>query len=157
MMLRSPARYDFGRCETSFNTFQSIFAGQILFIAAACLAKCSTLYLMMRLFNLSGSKANNRGKSRLYHWICMGVLAIMVAWGVGSIIGVSVDCSPDNIIRRQSESQCPSQLLRWQIITAFDIATEAMLLIVAVMIVLPVQLSPYMKFQVVLAFLFRLP
>ena len=112
---------------------------------------------MMRLFNLNGPKSHNHGKPKLYHLLCVGILAVMAIWGVGSIIGLSADCSADNLVRASSASHCPRQLLRWQVITAFDIATEAVLILVAIVIVLPVQLTPYMKFQVVLAFLFRLP
>lgn len=42
-------------------------------------------------------------------------------------------------------------------ITGVDVATEVIIVLMSVIIVAPVQLSLYMKFQVVLAFLFRLP
>lgn len=50
-----------------------------------------------------------------------------------------------------------SQILRWKVVTAFDVATEVLLNLMSVIIVLPVQLTFRMKFNVVLAFLFRLP
>lgn len=50
-----------------------------------------------------------------------------------------------------------SQILRWKVVTAFDVATEVLLNFMSVIIVLPVQLTFRMKFNVVLAFLFRLP
>lgn len=51
----------------------------------------------------------------------------------------------------------PPQFLRWQLITAFDVATECILVLLSVFIVLPVQISFLLKCQVVFAFAFRLP
>ncbi|RMZ87593.1 hypothetical protein DV736_g5187, partial [Chaetothyriales sp. CBS 134916] len=81
----------------------------------------------------------------------------MVIWGVASAIGLSVDCSAANMICAQEFSQCPQQLLRWKIITAVDVVIEGTLVLLTILIVMPVRLAPYMKFQVILAFLFRLP
>ena len=49
------------------------------------------------------------------------------------------------------------QFLRWQLITAFDVMTEAALILTVICVVWPVQLAFFMKCQVVLAFSFRLP
>ena len=49
------------------------------------------------------------------------------------------------------------QFLRWQLITAFDVVTECLLLAMVICVVWPVQLAFSMKCQVVLAFSFRLP
>ena len=49
------------------------------------------------------------------------------------------------------------QILRWKLVTAFDVVTEALLNLMAIVIVVPVQLKLQFKFQVVLAFFFRLP
>jgi hypothetical protein len=50
-----------------------------------------------------------------------------------------------------------TKVLRWKIVTAFDVATEVLLNVLSIAIVIPVQLTLRLKFQVVLAFLFRLP
>lgn len=50
-----------------------------------------------------------------------------------------------------------AQFLRWQLITAVDVATEGILVLMSILIVLPVQLAFSLKCQVVLAFAFRLP
>jgi hypothetical protein len=49
------------------------------------------------------------------------------------------------------------QFLRWQLITAFDVLTECILILLSIVIVLPVQIAFVLKCQVVLAFAFRLP
>jgi len=49
------------------------------------------------------------------------------------------------------------QFLRWQLITAFDVVTECILILLSIVIVLPVQIAFVLKCQVVLAFAFRLP
>jgi hypothetical protein len=49
------------------------------------------------------------------------------------------------------------QFLRWQLITAFDVATEGILLLIVVFTVWPIQLALRMKCQVVSAFSLRLP
>lgn len=138
---------------------KSAFASIILYIMAAVLAKCSTLYLMMRLFNLNGRKAhtNHQNSQRLYLFICLAILSVMAVWGVASVIAVSVDCRTSTFLLGNGEAQCPSQELRWQVITGYDIATEILLVFTAVLIVAPVQLAFHLKLQVVTAFLLRLP
>jgi hypothetical protein len=135
------------------------FASIILYILSAVLAKVSTLYLMMRLFNLHGRKAqtNHHKNHQLYIYTCFAILVIMITWGAASIVAVSVKCTPSTMALPPDESQCTSQFLRWQVITGFDVATEILLVMVAMLIVAPVQLSLYLKFQVVCAFAFRLP
>ncbi|KAI1612445.1 hypothetical protein EDD37DRAFT_647988 [Exophiala viscosa] len=135
---------------------RATFAGQILFILSLTCAKASTLYLMMRLFNLSGPKANSQTRSRIFYWVGIGVLAGMATWGLLSVVALSVDCSTRHLIEGNA-SQCSRQFLRWQLITAFDVATECILVLLSVFIVLPVQISFMLKCQVVAAFGFRLP
>ncbi|KIV81888.1 hypothetical protein PV11_04038 [Exophiala sideris] len=121
-------------------------AGQILFILSLTCAKASTLYLMMRLFNLSGPKANNQTRSRIFYWVGIGVLAGMALWGLLSVVALSVDCSTGHLIEGNA-SQCSRQFLRWQLITAFDVVTECILVLLSVFIVLPVQISFMLKCQ----------
>lgn len=126
---------------------------------------------MLRLFNLSGPKAQNMTRSKVLYWVGISILAGMGIWGLLSIIAVSVDCSPAAFI--QGNAQCPRQVpliwrmswqyadkeqfLRWQLITAFDVLTECILVLLSVAIVLPVQIGWALKCQVVFAFAFRLP
>ncbi|KIW61144.1 hypothetical protein PV05_01302 [Exophiala xenobiotica] len=135
---------------------RAAFAGELMFILALAAAKASTLYLMLRLFNLSGPKATSQGQSRTFYWVGLSVLAAMGIWGLLSVIAVSVDCPVSTFIQGNS-SQCSHQFLRWQLITAFDVVTECILILLSIVIVLPVQIAFVLKCQVVLAFAFRLP
>lgn len=138
---------------------ESVFASIILYILSAAAGKASTLYLMMRLFNLHGRKShtNHHERQRLYLNICFGILLLSLLWGAASIVAVSAKCETSTLIEASNVSRCTSQYLRWQIITGFDVATEALLMLNAIVIVAPVRLALHLKFQVVCAFLFRLP
>lgn len=152
--------------------FKSAFAAQILFMLSAAFAKASTLFLMMRLFNLSGPKSQSQTRSRSLYIVAVTILAVVGLWAILSIVAVSVQCSVGDFILAD-QGQCSHQVsltmleyipilismqfLRWQLITAFDVATECILVIVSIMIVWPVQLLLPLKCQVVLAFAFRLP
>ncbi len=136
----------------------AVFAGNILFILATGTAKCSVIFLMMRLFNLIGTRANNDAKSKLYQTVCVCVIGFMCIWTLGSIIGLSVNCSASVLIDLASSAQmCPGQRMRWEVIMALDVITELSLLILAITIVLPLQLTIKSKLPVVMAFEFRLP
>lgn len=65
---------------------------------------------MMRLFNLNGPKSQNEGM-RKFHWAgCVGMLTVVILWGIGSIIGLSIDCSAEDFIRASDKSQCHNQV-----------------------------------------------
>jgi hypothetical protein len=114
---------------------------------------------MMRLFNLSGRKSQTKhhGSPRLYRVYCYVTLGVMMVWGVAALVAVSVDCAPATYILSPDNAHCPSQPLRWRIITIFDVVSELLLIATAVIIVWPVQLTVSLKVQVVSAFLLRLP
>ncbi|KAH0845449.1 hypothetical protein AYO21_06154 [Fonsecaea monophora] len=135
---------------------RATFTSQILFIISATIAKASTICLMMRLFNLVGPRTAKDFRSKVLYWISVSVLVIMALWGLLSIVAVAVNCSLPGFIQGDSEG-CGGQFLRWQLITAFDVITECILVLITVFVVWPVHLALAMKFQVVLAFAFRLP
>jgi hypothetical protein len=114
---------------------------------------------MMRLFNLSGRKSQTKhhGSPRLYRVFCYTTLGVMIVWGIAALVAVSVDCAPSSYILSPNDARCPDQPLRWRIITIFDVVSELLLIITAITIVWPVQLSASLKVQVVSAFLLRLP
>ncbi|KIW87391.1 uncharacterized protein Z519_12027 [Cladophialophora bantiana CBS 173.52] len=135
---------------------RATFAGQLLFIVAAATAKASTLCLMMRLFNLVGPRTGQRLQSKVLYWISLVILVGVGLWGILSIVALAVDCSISGFIQADT-AQCSHQFLRWQLIAAFDVATECILVAITVIVVWPVHLAFAMKCQVVLAFAFRLP
>ena len=153
---------------------QATFASLILFILAACLAKCSTLWLLIRLFNVNSRRSRISRRNQLHWWICCATLGLMAVWGVLSIVALSVKCSPQAFTRIPATTQCPDQvllskahlrrletdqiqLLRWRLISAFDVITEGLMILLSVFIVWPVQMSFELKLQVIIAFVFRLP
>lgn len=88
---------------------KSAFASQILFLLAGALAKASTLYLMMRLFNLSGPKSQSQTRSRSLYIVAVAILAIVGLWALLSIVAVSVNCSTSDFILAD-QSQCSHQV-----------------------------------------------
>ncbi|EXJ59876.1 hypothetical protein A1O7_04023 [Cladophialophora yegresii CBS 114405] len=134
---------------------RATFTAQILFILSAAAAKASTLCLMMRLFNLSGPRTGQKLRQRVFYWIALAVMAGVSLWAILSIVALAVNCSVPGSIRGNAGS-CAHQFLRWQLITAFDVVTEGVLILIVICVVWPVHLSFAMKCQVVLAFSFRL-
>ena len=135
-----------------------MFAATVLFISAATLAKAAVVLLAMRLFNLSGARANHNANSSIYRVCAFGVLGLIAIWGVGSIVAVSAVCSPETYIDASAfPATCQGQVPRWLAITVVDVLTEILIIMLAVIIVLPLQLPFSMKVPVMLAFMFRLP
>jgi hypothetical protein len=60
---------------------QSEYAGDILFLAAHCLAKASVVLLLMRLT-----------RTKDYLFICYGLLGATLTWGVAAILAVALRC-----------------------------------------------------------------
>jgi hypothetical protein len=90
---------------------QATFAGLILFILAACLAKCSTLWLLIRLFNVNSRRSRMNRRSELLWWICCATLGLTALWGVLSIVALSVNCSLQTFAQIPGTTQCPDQVL----------------------------------------------
>lgn len=88
---------------------RATFTSLILFVIAATAAKGSTVCLMMRLFNLSGTKAQNQSLARVQHRICVAILALIGLWGVLSIVAIAVDCSLPGLFQ-PDQSQCSRQV-----------------------------------------------
>lgn len=129
---------------------------------------------MMRLFNLVGPNAGRDLRQRVFHLVGLVVIVGVILWGILSIVALSVNCAVlgyiqgDNAKCTHQVCHCEHprsfelhpnvlQFLRWQLITAFDVATEGIILIIVICVVWPVHLALNRKFQVVLAFSFRLP
>ncbi|KAG6365773.1 hypothetical protein INS49_007384 [Diaporthe citri] len=127
---------------------KTFLASEILSITILCLAKCSVASLVRRVFTFDIDKT----------WItCMGVLTFSAVWGLGSVVGLAVNCDSGTTLTTSHPRYCPEQFLRWQIITAFDIITEILICFLPVVFVWSNTMSLCLKFQVFLAFAFRLP
>lgn len=137
---------------------RAVFAATILFIVAATLAKAAVVILAMRLFNLSGARASHNANSSTYRYCAFGVLGLIGIWGIGSLLAVSIQCSPSTYIDASTFSTtCQGQTSRWAAVMVVDVLTEVLIVLLAIIIVLPLQLPFAMKVPVMLAFTFRLP
>ncbi|CAO2649328.1 Nn.00g067130.m01.CDS01 [Neocucurbitaria sp. VM-36] len=89
-----------------------------------------------------------------------GTGALIVAQWIASTVLLTADCSFRNELSwhmRSSNPECPKELLRWQVITALDLITEAALLFLPIQLIWNLQMSARNKFIVVLAFWLRIP
>jgi hypothetical protein len=92
---------------------KAAFAGQMLYIFSAALAKLSILALMTRLFNLSDSKLQHRvrlgTRSDILFWTGVSVFGAMVIWAILSIVAAAVGCRVSDFIRAD-QGHCSRQV-----------------------------------------------
>lgn len=150
-------RYDLLSSDALSIANKSTYTAVILFILSMCFAKCSVIVLMMKLFNLRGPRANSDRKSKVNKILCFAALALIGVWGIGSVIGLSAGCDAEKFTETATDlASCPAQDIRWDVVTALDVTTEVILVILAILIVAPVRLSVKMKIPIIIAFGFRL-
>ncbi|PPJ56170.1 hypothetical protein CBER1_09098 [Cercospora berteroae] len=124
---------------------RSVLASEILFIASMMLSKLSVVVFLKRLLSRDHSAA----------WMaCQVTVALTVAWGVGSALGISVECGPDRIL--YGPTRCVHKLLRWELVISFDAVLECIYVGLAICLVWPLQMKRRIKTTVVFAFAFRL-
>lgn len=127
---------------------RSTLAAVILCLLALSLAKCSVLALILRII---GSKT---GKSKPF---CIGLMAFSAAWGVGSCLAFLINCRASTLLTLDNVKQCPNQHARWAVITAIDVCTEILTWALVLQLSWTVSMSLNRKFQVAMAFSFRIP
>jgi hypothetical protein len=126
---------------------RATFAGAIFLLIALTIAKCSVVIFMQRLLARD---------SRGIRLLCYGLTVVFIAWGLGSILGIAINCDATWYITSEAKDKCGHQPLKWKTIAAFDVATEFMLMMVPVLIVWPLKMAKHLKIQVVSAFMFRI-
>ncbi|KAL2204593.1 hypothetical protein CC79DRAFT_1323388 [Sarocladium strictum] len=131
--------------STSSRSFLAVQAMCLLILA---LAKCSLLALVLRIIG------TRTGKSRP---ICLTLMAVSGIWGIGSMVGILVNCHSKTLLTPDNVKECPSQGTRWIGITAVDLATEFLTWLLVAFLSSTVNMSLKRKIEVVLAFSFRLP
>lgn len=129
---------------------KATFASQIFLILALATAKGSVAALMLRLFT------RDMKITRKSWVLCHATLALIVAWGIGSIVAIAVSCNSSGYIS-EPVGQCDFQVNRWRIITAINIFIELLLVLLPVFFIWPIQMEMYVKLQVIVAFGLRLP
>lgn len=92
---------------------QSVLASEVLFILSLMLSKLSIVVFMKRLLSRDHSAA----------WIaCNAAIALTIAWGVGSALGISVECGPRRIL--YGPERCPHKVRHdWVSIAAIVMLT----------------------------------
>ncbi|RFN45439.1 hypothetical protein FIE12Z_10305 [Fusarium flagelliforme] len=121
-------------------------AATIFFITTLTLAKCSVLALIRRII------ASKPGKSEIF---CTALLVFTVLWGIGSCISFLVDCDVNGLL--DASNPCSHQKERWIAIAVLDITSEILTLALIFQLVGSVNLACNRRWQVIVAFSFRLP
>ncbi|ORY05045.1 hypothetical protein BCR34DRAFT_49055, partial [Clohesyomyces aquaticus] len=130
---------------------QNTFIAQVLIIASLATAKSSVAALMLRLFT------RDLEITRKPWLLCNGTLALILVWAVGSILATSIGCPPTHFLQDPGLGYCNYPLTRWRIIVSFDILIELLLIALPIFFIWGIQMKPYIKIQVALAFGLRLP
>lgn len=85
---------------------------------------------------------------------------VVLAFGFMSVLIATVGCSSDSgyyWVFHDNQSTCPTQSVRWQVVTALDIITELLLLVLPVQLVWDLQMPRRKKATIITAFYLRLP
>ncbi|MCJ1269405.1 hypothetical protein MMC22_009297 [Lobaria immixta] len=123
---------------------KSDYASDLLYVLAIYFSKVSAVFLFLR---LTPNKRHVR--------FCYGILGTSTIWVVASIFAVALRCQLSQ--PWVNDEHCVNIFLRWQIIGAFDVLTEAALFAMAIYLVLDLRITLQLKVFVVLAFTFRIP
>ncbi|KAF2441589.1 hypothetical protein P171DRAFT_446447 [Karstenula rhodostoma CBS 690.94] len=115
----------------------------ILLLIALYLAKASGILLLRRLFM---REQHHTGR------LCDVVLGFIVACGIATVVISSAGCPVSGSFTKH----CSSQNARWSVITALDITTEAILLLLPGYLVWQLQMKTGYKLRVIAAFCFRI-
>ncbi|EON68227.1 hypothetical protein W97_07485 [Coniosporium apollinis CBS 100218] len=135
--------------KEQFTLAEATAASRIILIVVLALCKSSVLLLIQRIFAQHDSK-----KSLIRYLAGQGVIAL---WGIASVLAISIRCSPNHILPGDRNGQCSGDVLRWKVITAFDVLIELALVILPAYLVSRVRIQLGKKLVVVVAFAFRLP
>lgn len=82
---------------------QAFLLSETLTVLVVCLAKCSTVSLILRVFTAD----TERGKRWVTCWVFLG---LSVAWGIGSILGLAISCDINTILTVDNVNQCKNQV-----------------------------------------------
>lgn len=119
------------------------FAAQILLLIALYLAKCSGVLLLRRLF-VRDYQAIRR--------LCDASLGFTIVCGIATAFLSSVGCPSSGTFNQH----CSIQHTRWSVITALDVLTEVILLLLPAYLVWQLQMKTSYKLRVIVAFCFRI-
>ncbi|KXJ94953.1 hypothetical protein Micbo1qcDRAFT_216590 [Microdochium bolleyi] len=126
---------------------KAYYTADIFLFLALGLSKCSILGLILRVVE---------DRKSLMRRLCLGTIGLSATWGVVSIVLFTAGCPADSILN-SGVAGCSAQQARWITITAIDVVTEVAICIFPLALVWSVHMTAWLKFQVVAAFLFRIP
>ncbi|EXJ53418.1 uncharacterized protein A1O5_13352 [Cladophialophora psammophila CBS 110553] len=126
---------------------KSLRAGDVLFLLALFVGKCSAVWLCRRLF------AVGQHQKHLY---CEITIALCGIWWIGSTITVTAGCTSSEVIRSSTE-KCSGLVTRWTIIGLFDALLELIIWGLSVIVIFPLHMSVQRKVQASMCFVLRLP
>ncbi|KAK4623688.1 hypothetical protein CLAFUW4_05711 [Fulvia fulva] len=115
------------------------------FVLAHCCSKVSTAILTQRLFE-NGRRRNAQ--------VCWALVIVAASFGVISVLALGIDCVDAGYV--SIPDHCPHRFTRWQILMAVDIITEALLVIVPIVLLLDILIKPSAKLTVTMVFGVRL-
>ncbi|WPG98161.1 Hypothetical protein R9X50_00094700 [Acrodontium crateriforme] len=128
---------------------EATIPGVITFIIALYLSKCAMLSFLARI-------TMAKSQIRVYH-IGNGIVGVA---GIISVLIAVVGCPTESGYYwafHANRNSCPSQSIRWQAITGFDIMTEIIVLVLPVHLVWGLQMPTSNKARLIAAFYLRLP
>ncbi|KAI5362441.1 hypothetical protein Slin15195_G060970 [Septoria linicola] len=125
---------------------KSTTAQIFMYFLSHCLSKVSTALLTLRLFE------NGRSRNAKLSW---ALVLLSTLYGLGTILAASIDCS-NPTFPQPGDTTCPNRILRFQIVLALDVITEALLVIVPLALVLNILTMRSSKITVTAIFAFRL-
>ncbi|GBF61581.1 hypothetical protein TMEN_4085 [Trichophyton mentagrophytes] len=126
---------------------RALVLGEVFFLLGLLLAKVSLILLIRRLFSPD---------MRPHIMTCDAVVLLSVLWGVGSMLGALINCSPTGMMAF-IHGACKDIVLRWQVIGILDAFTELVIFGVAISVIWGIQMSASRKARVLMAFMPRLP
>ncbi|KAH7351401.1 hypothetical protein BKA66DRAFT_279790 [Pyrenochaeta sp. MPI-SDFR-AT-0127] len=124
------------------------FGNQIALYISLGFSKIATILLVQRLFTRDMKKA----------WvICNIITGCLIIWTVLAGFLVSTSCSPESTAPRASSDTCPGIIARYQFIVIVDAVTDMILVIIPAYLCSHLQMSVFLKLQVLAVFSFRIP
>jgi hypothetical protein len=107
--------------------------------------------------------------------LCNSLLAMVAAWVLASIMGLSISCGPATklslehrcsgqvrpflLLQYPSQTKLTtliSQITRWSLVATFDSLFEIAIFLLSIILVTPLQMTSEIKISVIFAFCFRL-
>ncbi|KAH8725674.1 hypothetical protein GQ44DRAFT_652357 [Phaeosphaeriaceae sp. PMI808] len=124
------------------------YGNQIALYICLGVSKVATVLLVKRLFTRDMRKA----------WIiCNAFTGAAIAWTIAAALLVSVGCSPESTAPIVPSRTCPTIVARYKVVVITDALTDIALVIIPGYLCWQLQMSVYLKIQVLTVFAFRLP